>query len=114
MKKLVAWDAEGRRTVPMLVEPHSHADVIAEVPNCVRLHSVYEQDHFAKVVGENAGRTTRLEGWVAKKNLVALPLQIRVFQAEGHPSVRVFEQPVSGARVVAELPNGSTVQCVDE
>lgn len=100
--------AEGWPSIRIFAEPRVGAQLRGEVASGT----------WVQWLGATSGDFVQVshgdvEGWVGRKNAF-LENHVVLRQAEGHPSVRVFSEPRSGADVVGEVPSGQPVRRIGE
>lgn len=104
---------EGHATVRLFDKPiiDSSTTPISEVPSGEQVIHLSKQGDFVQV------RLNGIRYWVGAKNVrpcVELHGQrLRLQQAEGHGSVRVFASCVGGSAMVGEMPSGQEACCVE-
>lgn len=102
VQHVVLIQAEGYRCVRIFAEPKKGAALLKKVESYKQVQLLDELDDFKKI------RCKDVEGWVGAKNCVD-PIARVLQQSEGHPSVRVFDEPRQDSRMVGEIPNGEKV-----
>jgi len=103
--------AEGYPTVRVFEQPEKDAAIIGEIPSeseaFIFINDAYFRKSYYRV------KWGRLEGWIGCKNIkveageVVQLKRVIAVQAEGYPTVRVFEQPEKDAAIIGEIPSES-------
>jgi len=99
VEHVVLRQAEGHPCVRIFAEPKKGATLLTEVESGEQVQLLGELCDFRKI------RCKDVDGWVGVKNCVYPIATVALRQFEGHPSVRVFDEPQHDSRILGEIPN---------